>query len=102
LFGDEELNPVKGQLVVLVPQADVTYGTQTMLPRGDGIVLGHVMQPGVWSLDVDEEERRRVIEYHQRLFGDMRQPDRQVASAALTSTAPASPPPVESFFGLES
>jgi glycine/D-amino acid oxidase-like deaminating enzyme len=102
LFGDEELNPVKGQLVVLVPQADVTYGTQTMLPRGDGIVLGHVMQPGVWSLDVDEEERRRVIEYHQRLFGDMRQPDRQVASGALTSTAPASPPPVESFFGLES
>jgi glycine/D-amino acid oxidase-like deaminating enzyme len=100
LFGDDELTPVKGQLVVLVPQADVTYSTGTMLPRSDGIVLGHVMQPGVASLDVDDAERRRVIEFHLRLFGAMRQPDRRLA---LTSGAsPAAPPPVESFFGRES
>jgi glycine/D-amino acid oxidase-like deaminating enzyme len=100
LFADAELTPVKGQLVVLVPQADVTYSTGTMLPRSDGIVLGHVMQPGNWSLDIDEDERRRVIEYHLRLFGAMRQPDRRVPLTGLA--APAATPPVDSFFGRES
>jgi hypothetical protein len=74
LFGDEELVPVKGQLVVLVPQPEVTYATGTMLPRSDGIVLGHVMQRGVATLDVDEEERRRVVESHIRFFSEMRAP----------------------------
>ena len=100
LFGDEELTPVKGQLVVLVPQADVAYSIGTMLPRADGIVLGHVMQRGEWSLDVDEAERRRVIEYHARIFGAMRPPERAVA--VTSSPRPAMIPPVESFFGLES
>jgi glycine/D-amino acid oxidase-like deaminating enzyme len=105
LFGDEELTPVKGQLVVLVPQPDVTYSTFTMLPRSDGIALGHVMQPGNWSLDVDEGERQRVIEYHLRLFGAMRAPGRPattMSQRAPTERAPVSPPPVESFFGRES
>ena len=101
LFGDQELTPVKGQLVVLVPQPEVTWSVWTMLPRSDGIVLGHVMQPGVWSLDVDEGERRRVIEYHQRLFGAMRPPSTAVAAAAA-SRAPSEAPPVEWFFGRES
>ena len=100
LFGDAELTPVKGQLVVLVPQADVTYSTGTMLPRADGIVLGPVMQPGVWTLDVDEAERRRVVEYHLRIFDAMRPPERQAALAAPESPLPT--PPVESFFGRES
>ena len=100
LFGDAELTPVKGQLVVLVPQPDVTYSTGTMLPRSDGIVLGHVMEPGVWTLDVNEEERRRVVEYHLRLFGAMRPPERQVALTPFSAPTPT--PPVESFFGRES
>ena len=100
LFGDEELTPVKGQLVVLVPQPDVNYSTGTMMPRQDGIVLGHLMEPGVWSLDVDEEARRRVVEYHMNLFAGMRLPDQKVAPAR--TAAPVSAPPVESFFGLQS
>src|SRR5262249_14449780 len=40
LFDDRELVPVKGQLVVLVPQPEVTYTAGAMMPRGDGIVLG--------------------------------------------------------------
>ncbi len=100
LFGDDELTPVKGQLVVLVPQAGVDYSTWTMLPRTDGIVLGHVMQPGVWSLDVDEGERQRVMDHHLRMFSTMRPPDRRQA-VAMPAT-PSSVPPVESFFGLES
>jgi glycine/D-amino acid oxidase-like deaminating enzyme len=100
LFGDEELTPVKGQLVVLVPQPDVTYSTGTMLPRQDGIVLGHVMEPGVWTLDVNEEERRRVVEYHLRLFAGMRPPEHPIA--LTPGSAPETTPPVESFFGRES
>lgn len=100
LFGDEELTPIKGQLVILVPQPEVTYSIGTMTPRSDGIVLGHVMQRGEWSLDVDETERRRVMEYHARIFGAMRRPERAVA--LTSSPRPTTIPPVESFFGLES
>jgi glycine/D-amino acid oxidase-like deaminating enzyme len=100
LFGDDELTPVKGQLVVLVPQPEVNYMMATMLPRQDGIVLGHVMEPGVWTLDVNEEERRRVIEYHLRMFSGMRPSERLVA--VTTGGVPATIPPVESFFGRES
>jgi D-amino-acid oxidase len=74
LFGDDELVPVKGQLTVLVPQADITYTAGGMMPRSDGIVLGHVAQRGVWSLEVDEAERKRVVDAAIALFGQMRAP----------------------------
>lgn len=108
LFGDPELTPIKGQLVVLVPQPEVNYSVGGMMPRNDGIVLGHVMQRGEWSLEVDEEARREVMENHMRTFGAMRPPE---AGASVASTsrrrdvgespseiAKGSPPPVESFF----
>jgi glycine/D-amino acid oxidase-like deaminating enzyme len=104
LFGDEELVPVKGQLTVLVPQADVTYSAGGMMPRSDGIVLGHVSQRGVWSLDVDETERKRVVDGAIAFFGRMR-PASGVAThaSALPETASAiSPPPVEGFFDRQS
>jgi D-amino-acid oxidase len=100
LFGDEELTPVKGQLTVLVPQPEVNYAFGGMLPRSDGIVLGHVMQRGEWSLDVDEDERRRVVEAALRTFGTMRAPE---PGARLTTIGALSePPPLESFLGRES
>lgn len=106
LFGDAELTPVKGQLVVLVPQPEVTYTTGGMMPRSDGIVLGHTMERGVWTLDVNETERRRVVERHMRTFSAMRAPARIAARTPATvpaSLAPPSPaPPVESFFDRES
>jgi len=72
LFGDDELVPIKGQLVVLVPQAEVTYAAGGMMPRSDGIVLGHVSQRGVSSLEIDEAERKRVVEAAIAFFGRMR------------------------------
>jgi D-amino-acid oxidase len=72
LFGDDELVPIKGQLTVLVPQAEVNYTAGGMMPRNDGIVLGHVSQRGVSSLDVDEAERKRVVEAAIAFFGRMR------------------------------
>lgn len=74
LFGDEELVPIKGQLVVLVPQPDVEYSAGAMMPRSDGIVLGHVSKRGDWSLDVDEAERKRVVDGAIAFFRRMRAP----------------------------
>jgi D-amino-acid oxidase len=87
LFGDQDLIPLKGQLVVLIPQDEVTYGTNGgvraatpeagfihMMPRRDGIILGGTSQRDVWTLDVDEAERKRVVESHMQLFGAMKQP----------------------------
>ena len=87
LFGDKELMPVKGQLTVLVPQAEVTYQTSGglsvpstpgigihMMPRSDGIILGGTAQRGVWTTEPDEAERKRVVEGHIELFSSMRAP----------------------------
>jgi D-amino-acid oxidase len=76
LFGDEELEPVKGQLTFLLPQPEVDYIVITeglyMFPRRDGILLGGTFQHGVWGLDVDEEARRRIVTGHRALFDGMR------------------------------
>ena len=72
LFDDRELIPIKGQLVVLVPQSDVTYTAAGMMPRSDGIVLGHVSQRGNASLDIDESARDRVLKNAIAFFSAMR------------------------------
>ncbi len=100
LFGDQELTPVKGQLTVLVPQPEVNYSVGGMIPRGSGIVLGHVRQPGVASLAVDRAEQARVVENARRIFSAMRPPDPRARLTAHGS--PAELPTAESFFGLES
>jgi glycine/D-amino acid oxidase-like deaminating enzyme len=88
IFGDEELVPLKGQLTVVVPQSDVGYSTNGgistpsavpgnglhMMPRSDGLILGGIAQRGVWSLDVDEGERKRIVEGHIELFHSMHAP----------------------------
>jgi D-amino-acid oxidase len=86
LFGDQELVPLKGQLTVMVPQPEVGYHTNGglhqppppgslgihMMARSDGIVLGGTSQRGVWTLEPDEEERKRVVDSHIAVFGAMR------------------------------
>ena len=42
-----------------------------MMPRGVGTALGGVWLRGVWTLDVEESERQRVMEGHMALFGAM-------------------------------
>ena len=112
LFNDEELVPVKGQLSVLVPQPEVTYrisgrvpgstppaGAASANPRTDGIVIGNLMDRGNWSLEIDEEVRRRNVEAATQFFAAMRPP---IAGARLTrSDPPRTPPRLESFFGNE-
>jgi D-amino-acid oxidase len=85
LFNDPDLVPLKGQLVVLVPQPEVTYGTSGigrqlppnsgfvhMMPRSDGIILGGTSLRDNWSLDVEENERKRVVDLHIELFNSMK------------------------------
>ena len=78
LFNDEELMPIKGQLVALLPQPEIDYLTISrddhllMLPRRDGILLGGTFQPGEWSLDPDNAETDRILEGHRRLYGSMK------------------------------
>jgi D-amino-acid oxidase len=98
LFGDEELTPVRGQLVVLVPQPEVDYSIGSMLPRADGIVLGHTMDRGEWSLEVDDGARRRVMETHMQIFRSMPPFDSSLLVSRAGGQGPAQAPPVESFF----
>jgi len=87
LFNDQELVPVKGQLSLLLPQADVHYrvsarlvdadGTPTnvsMNPRSDGIVIGNLQERGSWSLDPSEDVRDRNIAAAMQFFRAMRTP----------------------------
>jgi glycine/D-amino acid oxidase-like deaminating enzyme len=90
LFNDPELVPLKGQLTILVPQPEISYSTSGgarapvtpeagfihMMPRSDGIVLGGTSIRDDWSLTINEEERKRIVETHIDLFNSMRAPAR--------------------------
>ena len=80
--------PLKGQLVVLIPQAECNYATSGgnrtqsaepgvgihMMSRSDGIILGGTSERDVWTLDVNEKERLRVVNGHIELFTSMAAP----------------------------
>jgi D-amino-acid oxidase len=85
LFGDQELVPLKGQLTVMAPQPEVNYHTNGgvppvpgaslgihMMARNDGIILGGTSQRGVWTLEPDEDERKRVVDSHIAVFSAMK------------------------------
>jgi glycine/D-amino acid oxidase-like deaminating enzyme len=84
IFKDPELMPLKGQLIVLIPQDEVTYSTNGgvresppgvfvhMMPRHDGIVLGGTSERDIWTMEINDAERRRVVEGHKTLFDAMR------------------------------
>ena len=111
LFGDEELIPLKGQLTVLIPQPEISYSTNGgarnsgggfvhMMPRADGIVLGGTSQRGIWTLEPDEDERRRVVETHIALFNAMHPPAH--GEYVPSPMIPDATPSLESHFDLES
>jgi glycine/D-amino acid oxidase-like deaminating enzyme len=77
LFGDDELTPVKGQLVFLPPDLDVDYakiggGNELlyMFSRSDAIVLGGTTKKGDWSTQPEPAETARIVAGHQRLFSN--------------------------------
>jgi D-amino-acid oxidase len=80
LFSDAELTPVKGQLTLLLPQADVNYaylkgsptGLLYMFPRSDAIILGGSQQAGVWTTDPDETLAEEILAGHAAISAGMR------------------------------
>jgi len=77
LFGDAELEPVRGQLVVLLPQPEVRYaysapGGLYMFSRDDGILLGGTFEHGATHLTPDPATTRRLLDGHARLAAGMR------------------------------
>ncbi|MBY9067761.1 FAD-binding oxidoreductase [Hyphomonas sp. WL0036] len=71
LFGDETLTPIRGQLTHLLPQPEIDYsyivGGLYMFPRKTGLVLGGSHNADDWSLDVREDQVRRMIDGHAAL-----------------------------------
>lgn len=122
LFGDETMTPIKGQLTFLAPQPEIDYslegsapggGRIGVLPRSDGIALGHVMERGDWSLEPIEEEIATRLDRAGRLMAAMADHPSGLGGAAAPQPpamrdvlqddpVPATPPPVESFFDIQS
>ena len=76
LFNDTVIEPVRGQLVILEPQAEIDYNIISdggyMFGRRDGIVLGGTFEHGNWSLEPDPDTTQRILHNHQAIFGAMR------------------------------
>ncbi len=76
LFGDSELEPVRGQLAVLLPQPEVRYAftgrAGYMVPRADGILLGGTFERGVADATPQPADIARILASHRRLFAGFR------------------------------
>jgi glycine/D-amino acid oxidase-like deaminating enzyme len=76
LFGDAELQPVRGQLAVLLPQPEVHYAASGqwgyMFPRADGILLGGTFERDVWDTNPDPAAIARIVDLHKRFFEGFR------------------------------
>ena len=76
LFGDPELEPVRGQLAVLIPQPEIQYAyggrAGYMFPRADGIVLGGTFEHGVGVAEPQPADIAEIVASHARMFGAMR------------------------------
>lgn len=76
LFGDQKLEPVRGQLEVLLPQPEIDYcylGSGYMFPRRDGIILGGTFDHGDWSLEPDPEQAAGILSAHQEIMKGLKQ-----------------------------
>ena len=76
LFGDMDLHPVRGQLAILEPQAEVQYaftgGPGYMFPRPDGIILGGTFEIDSWDPTPEPATIARIISNHKRFFDSFR------------------------------
>ena len=76
LFGDADVLPIKGQIVVLKAQPEVDYltigpGDLYMMPRADGVMLGGTHERNVWSLDPSPAETERILAGHRQFFSQL-------------------------------
>jgi D-amino-acid oxidase len=76
LFNDEQMNPLPGQLTILLPEPEVTYATgyedKYMFPRKNGILLGGTHELGNWSTEPDLSKKEEILMKQKVLFSQMR------------------------------
>ncbi len=82
LFGDEELIPVRGQLMLMLPQPEVTYAINYdgdvekhpvyMFSRSDAIILGGTSQRGDWNTEVVPADSEIIYRQHKAIFDHFR------------------------------
>ena len=79
LFGDEELMPIKGQLVFMQPDPAVDYLTigggsdvTYMFPRKGEILLGGSYQFNDWTQHVEPDVTDRIIRDNKAIFDNLR------------------------------
>jgi D-amino-acid oxidase len=77
LFGDTEIEPVRGQLVILEPQPEIDYNVigedgLYMFGRRDGVVLGGTFQHGRWQTEPDDSDTARILAGNGAIFNAMR------------------------------
>ena len=76
LFGDTGIQPVRGQLAILLPQPEIRYAftgeAGYMFPRADGIVLGGTFERGMWETTPEPAAIARILVSHRRLFAGFR------------------------------
>jgi D-amino-acid oxidase len=72
LFNDQNLVPIKGQLVAMLPQPEIRYALfhsgGYMIPRDDGIMLGGSHDEGNWSLEAEQPVINRIMAAHSEMF----------------------------------
>jgi glycine/D-amino acid oxidase-like deaminating enzyme len=71
VFSDSSLLPIRGQLVVLLPQPGLDYNLLNqgfyLFPRRDGVLLGGTFDRGVESLEPDPAVTARLLEGHRQI-----------------------------------
>jgi len=76
LFGDTGIRPIRGQLAILVPQAEIDYAftgeAGYMFPRADGIVLGGTFERDKPDATPQPDDIARIVASHRRLFDGFR------------------------------
>ncbi|MDU0353991.1 hypothetical protein RS130_08650 [Paraglaciecola aquimarina] len=81
LFGDQDIMPAKGQLVLMPPDPAVDYltvgGSDSKKPlymfsRKDVMIVGGTFKPGDWSTEPEPLETERIIHEHQQLFAGLK------------------------------
>jgi D-amino-acid oxidase len=76
LFGDTGIEPVRGQLAVLLPQSEVQYAFAGrmgyMFPRADGIVCGGTFEHGEWDATPQPDRIARILDKQQAFFAGFR------------------------------
>ena len=76
LFGDQELQPVRGQLAVLEPQPEIRYAALGdfgyMFPRADGILLGGTFEFDTWDATPQPADIARILGSQKRFFEGFR------------------------------